>query len=290
MHRFLFRGAGLVLMIACPAAALAADAYQGLLEKDIAAWEKAAASRPGLEAQLDEEAAWQAMPELFPAVQAASSAPSSKSALETHRDERTDGLLSVMIDGRLVTLRDVPRGEWYAPYVRAAAEAGIVSGYRDAAGKPTGEYKPAQGVSIEELAKIAVMMTGGVGRDCLKPANPAAAGRWSEPFIGCAEARGWSVYADAAVDVTLPATRAQVIVTVLQSFDRDAGEKTGTSFTDVTLSTEFGSYIEKAKADAIVSGYADAQGMPTGLFGPGDRVSRAEMAKIAVRAMQTYAR
>lgn len=289
MHApLLVRGFGLFLVAIQPLAA-SASVYPELLEKDIAIWEQTVPKRQSLEAAFDEENEWQAVKELFPAANIPAMQAASRSPIEDRRAERTDGLVAILVDGKEVVLRDVKNNQWFGPYVRAAAEARLVSGYRDASGNPTGEYKPAQGVSLEELAKIAVQLSGGVSRECVRAANPTVS-EWASPFVGCAEAYGWSVYADAAIDVTLPATRAQVIVTVLQAYEREMGEKTGTAFTDVTLSTEFGAAIERAKIDGIVVGFTDEQGMPTGFFGPLERVSRAEIAKIAIRAMQVYGR
>ena len=44
----------------------------------------------------------------------------------------------------------------------------------------------------------------------------------------------------------------------------------------------------KAARAGVVSGDADAQGNPTGLFRPVDPVNRAEVAKIVAQAVQIY--
>lgn len=249
-------------------------------------WELSTEHRGDLEKALEAEAAWHEQPDLFPSVPG----EETSSAASSTRSGPTGAFLTIIVDGKEVVLRDVPRTSWFGPYVRDAANAGLISGYRDEEGNPTGEYRPAQGVSIEELAKISMMFSGGLSPACGATRNESAKGSWSAPYIGCAEARAWALFADAAIDVKRPATRAEVIMNVLQAFDIELVEKTGTAFKDVTLSTEFAAAIERAKRDGIVSGFADDNGNPTGFFGPTERVSRAEMAKIAVRAQQIYGR
>jgi hypothetical protein len=51
---------------------------------------------------------------------------------------------------------DVPKGEWFYKYVEAAKANGIVSGDTDAAGKPTGTFRPADNVNRAEAAKMLV--------------------------------------------------------------------------------------------------------------------------------------
>lgn len=51
-------------------------------------------------------------------------------------------------------LRDLEAGAWYVPYVRAAVERGVVSGYDD------GTYRPANPINFAEAAKIVVNAFG----------------------------------------------------------------------------------------------------------------------------------
>jgi len=199
--------------------------------------------------------------------------------------------VNVRIDGVPVDLTDVPSDTWFAPYVRDVASLGIVSGYRGADGRPLGLFGPDDSVTIEQLAKMAIEATGHILSDCYDSQlrNESAKGSWSEQYILCAEHLGWAVYSDGSVvDASRPATRSEVVITVLQSFDVLFGRALGTIFTDVTTSTEFSGAIERAAADNVVSGYANSQGSPTGEFGPRDPVNRAAMAKILSLALQIY--
>jgi hypothetical protein len=130
-----------------------------------------------------------------------------------------------------MAFRDVPRDAWFAPYVRVAAEQGIVGGYQDAQGNLLGEYKPENPVSLEEVAKIAVVAAYVDVLSCPASKNVTASGSWSMGYVGCAESRGWGVFSDATADVKRPATRAEVVFTVLQALGAQGASTTGSGWT-----------------------------------------------------------
>ncbi len=188
-------------------------------------------------------------------------------------------------------LKDVPTSQWFAPYVRDVAEKGIVSGYRDAAGNPLGVFGPERNVTLEELSKMVVQAAKIDLTGCPPtPKNEAVRGAWSAPYVSCAEANGFAVYADGTGDLRRPATRAEVVVSLLQAFGRSIGEDLAAPFKDVNASTLFAPAIAAAVKDGIVSGYTDASGNSTGYFGPTNSVNRAEVAKMLSLALQVYAR
>ena len=203
----------------------------------------------------------------------------------------TSPYVTFTFNGTAYVFTDVPVIAWFAPYVRDAADRGVVSGYKDAAGIPTGLFGPAKNVSIEELAKMAIesakINLGSCG-GTLK--NAAAQTSWSVSYIRCTEQRNFAVYADGTVDIARPATRAEVVMTVLQAFGvalRDSPPP-GITMKDVNASTLFSSAIFTALADGIVSGDSDAAGNPAGTFRPGSPVNRAEVSKIVSLALQVY--
>lgn len=224
--------------------------------------------------------------ELFP-----ESAAPPRTAIEEQRDDRTAGYLSIRVGAKDVVLRDVPVKEWFAPYVRDIAELQLVSGYRDADGVPTGAFGPADPVTLEQVAKVAVLAAGIDATSCaLPPANATASGSWSASYVACAEQRGWAVFSDASADVRRPATREEVVMTVMQAFGRAFDVDTASIvFTDVEKTGAYAPAIAKASADGVVSGYADAEGEPTGAFGPRNDVTRAEFAKILSVSYRLYA-
>lgn len=197
--------------------------------------------------------------------------------------------LTIKVDGVGVVLDDVPLLEWFAPYVRDSAERKLVSGYRDTEGRPTGLFGPGDPVTIEQLAKMAVVASKIDTLTCQNTLlSETATFRWSEPFVRCAEDRKWAVFADGSVDVQREATREEVVVTVLQAFNARISARQGDIFSDVDSRTVYAGAVETAAGARIVSGYSDRFGNPTGEFGPEDPVNRAETAKIFSLAFQVY--
>lgn len=196
--------------------------------------------------------------------------------------------VTVTVDGRPLAFADVPVREWFAPYVRSIAERGIISGYRSADGIPLGSFGPADSVTLEQVAKVALYAAGADVSSCETEIPNPSATAWAVLFVTCAQQSQWSAYSDSTVDVTRPATRAEVVATVLQAFAVQTGNIGGETFTDVGSSTLYAAAIERAAKDGIVNGYADAAGHPTGAFGPDDAVNRAEFAKIVTLALEVY--
>lgn len=223
--------------------------------------------------------------ELFPAVDV-----ESDSTIGDQRDERIAGYLTIRVGAKEVVLRDVPLKEWFAPYVRSIAELQLVSGYRDADGNPTGAFGPADPVTLEQVAKVAVLAAGIDATSCrVPPANLSASGAWSAQYVGCAEQRDWAVFADPLSDLRRPATREEVVMTILQSFNREFDVDTASlTFTDVEKTGAYAPAIAKAATDGVVSGYTDGEGNLTGTFGPKNDVTRAEFAKIVSVSLQLY--
>ncbi len=56
------------------------------------------------------------------------------------------------------------------------------------------------------------------------------------------------------------------------------------TFKDVSPDAWYYDYVEAAVSFGIIHGYTDVHGNPTGFFGPGDNVTRAQAAKILVEA------
>lgn len=205
------------------------------------------------------------------------------------REERSvenDRFVTVRVDGMDVVLEDVPQTAWFAPYIFNVARKGVLVGYRDAEGKPTGIFGPEKYVTIAELATIAHRLAG-IDEGNGEPENPVAKGQWFSSFLASAEKLGWTVFADATVDPNHSATRGEVLTTLLQALDVPLRWQKGLMFKDVTTRTAFASAIETAATLEIVSGTQDEHGKDTGLFSPLEPINRAEMAKIIDKAMET---
>lgn len=203
--------------------------------------------------------------------------------------ELSDSHITIKVDGVPVRLNDVPAFEWFAPYVRDVADRRLISGYRDSNNRPTGEFGPADSVTVEQLAKMAAIAAQVDIYACDNTMkNESAVGRWSERYIQCAENLKWTIFSEGTIDVSRPATRTDVVVTVLQAFGARISPRSGSVFDDVTTTTSYAAAIETAAGKGIIAGYSDELGNPTGLFGPDDSVNRAETAKIFSLGFQVY--
>jgi len=212
---------------------------------------------------------------------------------EGEPDQETELLrmhfVTVTVDGKPVVFEDVPTEAWFAPFVFNVIKAGVLSGYRDAEGNPTGRFGPGNNVTIAELAKIAHRISG-VNETMVSdpPKNRRARNAWFSPFIASAEQRDWVIFQDTAIDPVRPATRSEVLITLLQALDVPLAWPSGELFRDVTRRTLFAAAIETAANAGIVSGTTDALGKPTGLFNPASSINRAELAKIVNLTMEKY--
>ena len=202
----------------------------------------------------------------------------------------TTKFLKIVVEGKEVVLQDVQQSDWFSTFVFEAAKRNILSGYRDAAGQPTGAFGPGNSVTVAELSKIAHRMSG-LSEEAFTntpPKNPAGSGQWFSPFLASSENRGWIIYADGTIDPARPATRGEVIVTLMQAFDVPLKWQKGNIFTDVPVTYAYAAAIETAAGDEVIAGRADAEGESTGLFDPNAAITRAETAKIITTILSTY--
>ena len=199
---------------------------------------------------------------------------------EEEVEEEDDDSVDISVGGESVNFSDVPQSAWFAPYVFAVVKTGVMSGYKDAAGNPLGKFGPENSVTTGELAKLAHEIAGIDETDTKTRAeNPGAKGEWFEPYIASAESLDWLIYQDPTLDLLRPATRGEVIVTLLQALDIPLLWPKGTIFTDVHRRIPYAAAIETAAKKKIVSGEGTVDA-PRGLFHPADPINRAEIAKI----------
>jgi len=192
------------------------------------------------------------------------------------------GKLEVVVAGKSLVFRDVPVSEWFAPHVAAIIGAGFASGYKDAQGRLTGEFGPANPVTYAEIAKMASEAVG-LGEYEAPPRNRSAQGQWSAGYIAMLELLGISVFSDTALDVNTPAPRGAVVQTLLEVFGVPIEDATGDLYSDVAAGRKHSAAIETATSDGIVSGDDDKV-----TFRPGANVNRAETAKMVMNAVGTY--
>ncbi|MDD5751868.1 MAG: S-layer homology domain-containing protein [Candidatus Peribacteraceae bacterium] len=203
--------------------------------------------------------------------------------------QKTFQFVQATVDGVLLTFEDVPLGQWFTGAVSRILQSKVMSGYRDAEGNPTGRFGTGDPVTIAELAKIAHTLAGiDATRVTTPPENRAARNVWFAPFIASAEKRDWLVFLDRSVDPLRPATRAEVVATLLQVLDIPRHWPKGLLFSDVKPTLPYADCIETAAAKGLVDGRNDADGNPLHLFDPAAPINRAEMAKMLATAMDLF--
>ncbi len=177
--------------------------------------------------------------------------------------------------------RDVAQADWFNPFVASLSEWGIVSGFKDANGRPTGEYRPGNEVTVAETLKMAMgaaqVDTATCGSGMLL--NPQAADHWAKAYAACAESMGVRLLDPRLpADLNRPASRAEVLTIIHDVFGDDV-LPLYSNFTD-TQGHRFEADIAFAALYGIVSGDTDDNGAETGAFRPDDPINRAEVAKI----------
>lgn len=203
------------------------------------------------------------------------------------RKEEEERVITVITDGERREFHDVPQDAWFAPFVFTAAKFGIMAGYKDSHNVATGMFKPEQPVTLAELAAITHRVVGNTPKTpSPQPRNTNARRTWFAPFFASAEQKGWLAYTDPEVDPLKPASRGEVVVTLLHALDIPLQWPKGLLFSDVAIHTPLAAAIETAVQETIVSGHTDAEGKSTGTFGPENPVNRAEMAKIISQVVE----
>lgn len=204
-----------------------------------------------------------------------------KEEIEKIEQSSPEGLEDVLKDlegAPAAQFSDVQANDWFHRYVSSVARWGIVSGYKDAAGNPTGQFGPGNTVTVAEILKMALKAAQVDETLCSgSPGLPQAENHWARPFVVCAQDRGVRLL-KATPDLNRPATRAEVLSVLFDAF----GDKVPPLFAPFkdTENHPLEPDIAYGAALKIVSGDKDPSGKPTGRFRPNDSVNRAEAAKI----------
>lgn len=198
---------------------------------------------------------------------------------------------SMDVEGEALQFVDVPLEEWFTPYILTVVQREILTGYRDERGEHTGYFGPGNPVTLGELSKIAHEVASVNENEYTNlPENPMAKWQWYVGYVASAEKRGWAVYQDPTTDLNRPATRGEVLATLLQALDLPQQWSKGKMFTDVTPRTPHAHAIETFAAAGVVAGSTDESGEPTGLFNPLNPITRAELARVLVNIHEKYLR
>lgn len=191
-----------------------------------------------------------------------------------------DDLINTLDDLSGTAFQDVTDADWFSPYVASVSDWGIVSGYRDENGNPTGRFGPSNPVTIAELLKMSLEAVQVQEDECgiVPPTHTQALGHWAAKYISCAEAKNMRLLRDADIDFNRTATRAEVLAVIHDSFG-DSVPPIFSNFKD-TIGHPLEADIAYAYSRGIVSGDKDKQGIELGTFRPNDPINRAEVAKI----------
>ncbi|MBM3228031.1 S-layer homology domain-containing protein [Candidatus Peribacteria bacterium] len=197
---------------------------------------------------------------------------------------KTLEFVSATVGDEHVTFTDVPLSAWFATYVNKAIRSGIMSGYRSQDGTLSGAFGPGDSVTLSQLAKVAHKI-GNIdemdGRSL--PQNSRARDTWFSDVYASAERRNWSAYRNIRENPERPATRAEVVCTLLQALDVPRLWAKGTRFPDLPATHPYADCVETAAQDGLVSGDASSE-----TFDPDRPINRAELSKILVTAMEIY--
>ncbi len=208
---------------------------------------------------------------------------SAGSTLPTVRIAEQDGKLLVAMADRDVLYSDVPVDEWYAPYVSQVITDGFAQGYKNSDGVLTGEFGVANNITRAEMLKMALEAAEKKpGIETAQLRNQSAKNTWASPYVGLAEKMQLTVFS-ATADVNVPATRGEVVQTILQAMGITIGNNTA-DYTDVPKTHKYSSAIAAATFFGVVQGDANSDGTPAGTFRPEDPINRAEVAKMIALA------
>lgn len=175
---------------------------------------------------------------------------------------------------------DVNDADWFNPYIASLAEWNIVSGLKDGSGRPTGEFKPGNQVTVAEVLKMSLEAAGVDTSQCPPlPAHPEAANHWSKQYVSCAESMGIRIFHPSIrASLNRPARRAEVVTVIHDAFDESV-LPLYSNFSD-TGGHVFEADVAMAAYNGIVSGDKDVSGVATGTFRPNEPIVRAEAAKV----------
>lgn len=188
----------------------------------------------------------------------------------------------VKVQKGILAFTDTDEHTWFHTFVSEASRAGIISGYKDKSGKDLYLYGPADNVTVAELLKMA-LETSGAGALETDPTHAEAKKHWAKGYVAGAEKLKLSIVSATKIDLDRPATRTEVVRTVLEAFGFFPKEPTDFAFSDVTKDTVAARYIYFAYELGIVSGDDGST-----KFRPLDPINRAEVAKIIAMTLTLF--
>lgn len=185
-------------------------------------------------------------------------------------------LLAVPTVASAQTFNDVPTDAWYFDYVEQLVDEGVID--------VADNFYPNRAMNRAELVKIVITAIDGLA-DYEAPATPTfddvSPQAWYFDYVEAAAQLGIvSGYTDASGfgpgDTVNRAAATKILV---NAYAVPTTLNPGSPFADVQPSAWFHDYVLTAYNQSILDGYDN------GLFGPADPVTRAQMCKLVVNAM-----
>lgn len=170
----------------------------------------------------------------------------------------------------VVALSDIT-GHWAENYIIDLVTSGAVSGYDD------GTFRPDNAVTRAEFVKMVVNAFGYDVADSISESSftDVETEAWFAPYIESANTSNIvDGYSDGTFGPGNTINRAEAMKILLSAANLETTEITEASFNDVDETAWFAPYVYTAYDMAIVSGYGNDQ------FGPGDNMTRAQVAKV----------
>jgi len=177
------------------------------------------------------------------------------------------GVTQAEIDETVSTFSDLIESAWHTPFITRMKKLGILAGY------PDGTVKPDRTINRAELAKIAAKAFN--LSNATETFTDVPNDSWYAPFVGALQQAGasWTTGSEYKPDEGV--TRGEAIWVLLKAAGIDLDNVTVSKlFPDVNTKHRYAAAIVHAYNAGIINGYEN------GNFGPGDTLTRAQVAKI----------
>lgn len=200
------------------------------------------------------------------------------------------------------TFKDVPGNAWYASFVSRAKSSGVASGYKDTAGNPLHEFRPANSVTVAEFLKMSLEAKG-LSADRYKNTAEQYIDHWSNVYVHIAVQKNFgfrNINVEGFQDLIKhhsdrPITRGEaagMLAPIYKILGGDVpfrGDAKYAKYAEHRTFLDTVSHIHKSSIHGltnagVITGDTDAQGNLTGYFRPDESLNRAEALKLIFSA------
>lgn len=195
----------------------------------------------------------------------------------------------VAVPAQAATFQDVNENDWFYTYVEELANQGFIS--------QKAFFRPNDTMNRAEMIKLVIESIGGIDPEAgeVQTFNDVTPADWFYPYVetgvlgGIVHGYERGKYFDktGSFAPSDPVTRAAAIKTITNAYHIPTPPNCGLeqiNFFDVPTEEWYYYPVAAGYWNGIVSGFTNTDGSPTGRFGPGELVTRAEIAKMIVAA------